>query len=199
VFDLFTQVDPTLDRSQGGLGVGLTLVRSLVEMHGGTARASSPGPGQGSEFVVRLPALSQDTPPEVGRPTASNPAPTQSWSRRLLIVDDNVDAADSLATLLGLSGHQVRTAYGGPAALEAVESYQPEVVLLDIGLPGLDGYEVARQLRRMPNGSAVTLVALTGYGQEDDRRKTHNAGFDHHLVKPVDPDELVRLLARART
>jgi PAS domain S-box-containing protein len=199
VFDLFTQVDPTLDRSQGGLGVGLTLVRSLVEMHGGIVRASSPGPGRGSEFVVRLPALPRDTPPESGQAAAPRPAHAPAPSRRILIVDDNVDAADSLAMLLGLSGHQVRTAYGGPAALEAVGGYRPEVVLLDIGLPGMDGYEVARQLRRGSAGSGVTLVALTGYGQEDDRRKTHDAGFDHHLVKPVDPDELTRLLDRIGT
>jgi signal transduction histidine kinase len=199
VFDLFTQIDPTLDRSQGGLGVGLTLVRSLVELHGGTVYASSPGPGRGSEFVVRIPALPLTTRPESGHLATPDSAPTLSPPRRILIVDDNVDAAESLAMLLELFGHQVRTAYGGPAALEAVESHRPEVVLLDIGLPGMDGYEVARRLRRNPALSGVTLVALTGYGQENDRRKTHDAGFDHHLVKPVDTDDLARLLGRLGT
>jgi len=192
VFDLFTQADRTLDRSQGGLGVGLTLVRRLVELHGGTVAAASPGPGRGSEFVVRLPLASGvGTEPTraVASPPAGRPAP-----RRVLVVDDNVDAADSLAMLLRLTGHTVWTAYGGPSALEAAERHRPEVVLLDIGLPGMDGYEVARRLRSGA-AAAATLLALTGYGQETDRRKTHEAGFDHHLVKPVDPDDLVRLFA----
>ena len=196
VFDLFTQIDPTLDRSQGGLGVGLTLVRSLVELHGGTVHAASPGHGRGSEFVVRLPALPPAARPDAGAPAAAGTAPPPSPSRRILIVDDNADAADSLAMLLGLSGHQVRTAYSGPAAIDAVEAFRPEVVLLDIGLPGMDGHEVARRLRRSPTASGVTLVALTGYGQDDDRRKTRDAGFDHHLVKPVDPDDLAGLLSQ---
>jgi signal transduction histidine kinase len=196
VFDLFTQADGTLDRSQGGLGVGLTLVRRLVEMHGGTVHAASPGPGRGSEFVVRLPALPATAGPARARPADPEPPPPSPRPRRILVVDDNVDSADSLATLLELSGHQVRTAYGGAAALEAAESHRPEVVLLDIGLPGMDGYEVARRLRGGTTSAGVTLVALTGYGQDTDRRRTQEAGFDHHLVKPVNPDELARLLAK---
>jgi signal transduction histidine kinase/ActR/RegA family two-component response regulator len=196
VFDLFTQIDRTLDRSQGGLGVGLTLVRSLVELHGGTVHATSPGPGQGSEFVVRLPALPVNSEPASVRPAETSPA---APARRILVVDDNVDAADSLATLLDLSGHQVWTAYGGAAALDVADTHRPEVILLDIGLPGMDGHEVARRLRRHPALSDVMLVALTGYGQEADRRRTQDAGFDHHLVKPVDPDDLTRLLVRVKT
>jgi CheY-like chemotaxis protein len=196
VFDLFTQVDRTLDRSQGGLGVGLTLVRSLVELHGGTVHASSPGPGRGSEFVVRLPALPAVGRIEPGQPLAPGSAQSSSSTHRILIVDDNIDAADSLAELLELSGHQVRTAYGGAAALEMAERHRPRLIVLDIGLPGMDGYEVARRLRHHPAFSGVTLVALTGYGQESDRRKTRDAGFDHHFVKPVDPNELNRLLAQ---
>jgi len=194
VFDLFTQIDRTLDRSQGGLGVGLTLVRSLVELHGGTVEASSPGLGRGSQFVVRLPALPVAARPTSVPPTERKPPPRSSPPRRILVVDDNVDAADSLATLLRLYGYQVRAAYGGASGLEAAEQHQPQVILLDIGLPGLDGYEVATRLRRHPTLAGVTLIALTGYGQEEDRRKTHDAGFDHHLVKPVDLNELTNLL-----
>jgi signal transduction histidine kinase/CheY-like chemotaxis protein len=195
VFDLFTQIDRTLDRSQGGLGVGLTLVRSLVELHGGTVQASSPGLGRGSQFVVRLPALPVTASPTSVPPTVQkSPPPPASPARRILVVDDNVDAADSLATLLRLYGYQVWTAYGGASALEAAEQHQPQVILLDIGLPGLDGYEVATRLRRHSTLARVTLVALTGYGQEEDRRRTHDAGFDHHLVKPVDLNDLTTLL-----
>jgi PAS domain S-box-containing protein len=196
VFDLFTQVERTLDRSQGGLGVGLTLVRSLVELHAGTVHAFSAGPGQGSEFIVRLPALPAGTRFENQQPhEGTPPVATPLTPRSILIVDDNVDAADSLAMLLRLSGHQVWTAYGGLAALEAAKSHRPQVVLLDIGLPGMDGYEVAARLRRDSTSVSITLVALTGFGQEDDRRKTHAAGFDYHLVKPVSPGELAQLLA----
>jgi signal transduction histidine kinase len=196
VFDLFTQSDRTLDRSQGGLGIGLTLVRRLIEMHGGTVQAFSHGLGQGSEFVVRLPALSQDSKVESTQATSPNPTPPPSTNHRILIVDDNVDAADSLAMLLELSGHQVHTAYGSEAAIAMVGSHRPRVILLDIGLPGMDGYEVARRLRQNPDFSGVTLVALTGYGQEDDRRKTRDVGFDYHLVKPVELGELTHLLGR---
>jgi len=195
VFDLFTQVDRTLDRAKGGLGVGLTLVRSLVELHGGTVHASSPGPGRGSEFVIQLPAAPRTAGvgAKAGEPKS---VPLPSSPCRILIVDDNVDAADSLAMLLKFSGHQTWTAYRGPAALELVARHRPQVILLDIGLPGMDGYEVARQLRSDPMGSVVTLVALTGYGQDDDRRKTHDAGFDYHFVKPIQPNELLALLAK---
>jgi PAS domain S-box-containing protein len=192
VFDLFTQVDRTLDRSQGGLGIGLTLVKALVEMHGGSARAFSGGPGQGSEFVVRLPLLPERRQRREAREEGRGAAPP---SRRVLVIDDNVDAAESLALLLRVSGHEVRTAHDGPAGLEAALAFRPEVVLLDIGLPGMNGYEVARRLRAAAELREVLLVALTGYGQEEDRRRSREAGFDRHLVKPAAPDELVAVLA----
>ncbi|VTT98761.1 multi-sensor hybrid histidine kinase : Chemotaxis protein methyltransferase CheR OS=Chondromyces apiculatus DSM 436 GN=CAP_7340 PE=4 SV=1: PAS_4: GAF_2: HisKA: HATPase_c: Response_reg [Gemmataceae bacterium] len=191
VFDLFTQESRTIDRSQGGLGIGLTLARRLVEMHGGTVRAASEGPGRGSEFTVRLPAL----PPGADRADrGARPEPAPTANRRLLIVDDNIDSAESMAELLALFGHNVRTAHDGRAALTAARDLRPEVILLDIGLPGLDGYEVARRIRQNPELHSTTLIAMTGYGQDEDRRKTREAGFDHHLVKPVDVDELCRIL-----
>jgi signal transduction histidine kinase len=194
VFDLFTQVDAALDRVEGGLGIGLTLVRSLVEMHGGTVEALSDGPGQGSEFVVRLPVLVEG--PEAAREApAGGSEGVPGPSRRVLVVDDNRDAADSLALLLKLMGHEVRTAYDGPAALQEARAWRPEVVLLDIGLPGMTGYEVARRLREERPPEELLLVALTGYGQEEDRRRSQEAGLDLHFVKPVDPNALRDLLA----
>jgi len=198
IFDLFTQVDRALDRSQGGLGIGLTLVRRLVEMHRGTVQAFSAGPGRGSEFVVRLPALPDARP----RPAACNGIvearrASEGPPHRVLVVDDNVDGAESVALLLRLFGHEVRVAHDGLAALAAVEAFRPEVVLLDIGLPGMDGLEVARTLRQQPDLKDVLLVALTGYGREEDRRRTQEAGFDVHLVKPVHANDLPPLLARA--
>jgi signal transduction histidine kinase/DNA-binding response OmpR family regulator len=196
VFDLFTQVDCSLDRSQGGLGIGLTLVRSLVEMHQGRVEALSRGPGQGSEFVVRLPALKETiaAPPEgrIGHAECLEKGPC-----RVLVVDDNVDAAESLAILLRLSGHEVRMARDGPEALAAAAGFSPHMVLLDIGLPGMDGYEVARRLRSGPATGEAVLVALTGYGEEEHRRKSREAGFDRHVIKPVDPQTLKGLLHRA--
>lgn len=193
VFDLFTQAESTLDRAQGGLGIGLTLVRSLVEMHGGSVQALSAGPGQGSEFVVRLPALAGEPEARAGAgPAAAAPVAP----RRVLVVDDNADSAESLALLLRLSGHQARTAYNGTSALAAARAFSPQVVLLDIGLPGMDGYEVARRLRAGAGGEKMVLVAQTGYGQEDDHRRSRQAGFDAHLVKPVDPGVLEALLAQ---
>ncbi|MBP3954471.1 response regulator [Gemmata sp. G18] len=191
VFDLFTQENRTLDRAQGGLGIGLTLVRSLVELHGGTARAFSDGPGLGSEFVVRLPALPTCTK---GANERGAPRSTVEPARRLLIVDDNVDSAESLAEVLALAGHNVWTAHDGPAALREVQAHSPEIILLDIGLPRMDGYEVARRVRQLPDLGTTTLIAMTGYGQEEDRRKSQEAGFNYHLVKPVDLDEVRRLL-----
>jgi PAS domain S-box-containing protein len=180
IFDLFTQVDRSLSRSEGGLGVGLTLVRSLVAMHGGTVAAHSNGPGQGTEFEIQLPALDQvETAPET-----SLERPTQTVRRRVLVVDDNADSAESLAMILEIRGHQARIAADGPQALEVARELRPEVVMLDIGLPGMDGYEVARRLRAEHDG--LLLIALTGYGQDEDRRRSKEAGFDHHLVKPVD-------------
>jgi PAS domain S-box-containing protein len=193
IFDLFVQGDRSLERTQGGLGIGLTVVRKLVEMHGGTVTASSDGPGKGSEFVVRLPGVRAAPGPGAGENGhAAGRAPAL---RRVLVVDDNVDAAESIGMLIRLWGHEVRVAYNGPQALKAAEEYRPEVVVLDIGLPGMSGYEVARQLRQRPQFEKALLVAVTGYGQDEDRRRSGEAGFDHHLTKPVDPDTLHALLA----
>jgi len=192
IFDMFAQVDTTLERSTSGLGIGLTLVRNLVEMHGGSVVAESPGVGRGATFVVRLPAL-PETAAEAAVVTPAIPAPTAS--RRVLVVDDNRDAADSLAMLLELTGHEVRTAHDGLAAVEAAEAFRPEVILLDIGLPKLNGFEVCRRVREQGHGRDVVIVALTGWGQEEDRRKSREAGFDQHYVKPIDPAVVVRLLA----
>jgi PAS domain S-box-containing protein len=194
VFDLFVQAERRLDRSQGGVGIGLTLVKRLVEMHGGTVRATSAGPGQGSEFVVRLPAVAEQA---AGKPAgrAEEGAAAALPRRRALVVDDNVDSADSLGLLLTLSGQEVRVAYDGPTALLMAEAFRPELVLLDIGMPGMDGYEVARRLRRLPGLERVVVVAVTGWGQEEDRLRSREAGFDYHLTKPADPGALHRLLA----
>ncbi|MBP3959510.1 response regulator [Gemmata sp. G18] len=190
VFDLFTQVGRTLDRSDGGLGIGLTLVKSLVELHGGTVSAASAGPGEGSEFTVRLPKLARRE--ENGAPQG---APAERVvPRRVLIVDDNPDAGDSLATLLEMTGHRVEVARSGPQGLEIAARLKPEVAVLDIGLPGMNGYELAGRMRAEPFGREIIMVALTGYGQEEDRRRTHEAGFDHHLTKPADLALLAALL-----
>jgi signal transduction histidine kinase len=243
VFDLFSQADRSLDRSQGGLGIGLALVRNLVQMHGGAVSAHSDGPGRGSEFVVCLPALSkthEEIPDRQPKSTASSqvPSPERSGKRpaakrpaartparepsprnaspgrqvRVLIVEDNLDAAETLTEMFEFWGHDVRIARDGPGALSEAHTYRPDVVLLDIGLPGMDGYEVARRLReiersdaaahngrkgsgRRPAAGPMLLVALTGYGQEEDRRLAQEAGFDLHFTKPVDPQELQRLVA----
>ena len=192
VFDLFTQVDRSLDRSQGGLGIGLTLVRRLVEMHGGSVRAYSPGEGRGSEFVVRLPVLDEACVPAAPEGGGGEVSPPR---RRILVVDDNVDAAESLAMLLRLQGQEVETAHDGQDSLERARAWRPSLILLDIGLPHMDGYEVARRLRREVGLEGATLVALTGYGQEDDRERAGRAGFDHHFVKPLDLAALHALLA----
>jgi PAS domain S-box-containing protein len=197
VFDLFTQGDRSLARSEGGLGIGLTLVRRLVEMHGGRVEAFSDGPGKGSEFVVRLPILERRRGRRTGLAEAEAARP-QTAARRILVVDDNQDAAESLALLLRAEGHEVRTAPDGATALDLVPAYQPEVVLLDIGLPKMDGYEVARRLRAREGGRCGLLVALTGYGQEEDRRRATEAGFDAHLVKPADLGVLHELLRQGK-
>ncbi len=199
IFDLFVQAERRLDRSQGGLGIGLTLVRRLVEMHGGSVTAHSEGPGKGSEFVVRLPALPEDRKGELLRKRADDKqvvAPTAR--RRILVVDDNVDAAESLAVLLRLEGHEVRVACDGPAALAAAQADPPEMVVLDLGMPGMDGFEVARRLRALPGSDGVLLVALTGWAQGEDRRRCHEAGFDGHLPKPVEWDALRQFLAHPK-
>lgn len=190
VFDLFAQIDRDLGRSQGGLGIGLALVRSLVEMHGGRVEARSDGPGQGSEFVVHLPLIA--TPAAI---VAEPEAPPACAALRILLVDDNRDAADSLGMLLETLGAEVKVVYDGPAGLEALDAFKPRAVLLDLGMPGMDGYETARLLRLSPSGRETTLIALTGWGQDEDQRRTRQAGFDHHLVKPVDIAELQAVLS----
>jgi PAS domain S-box-containing protein len=192
VFDMFMQVDRSTNRSQGGLGIGLTLVRSLVELHEGTVSVQSEGPGAGSEFIVRLPlAVEQRKSTSFSSAIeAARGTPT----RRILVVDDNVDSAATLGMLLKYLGADVHVVHDGAAALAALEKYRPDIVLLDIGMPGMDGLEVARRIRERDELSDVTLIALTGWGQEDDRRRTREAGFDHHLVKPADIAALQSLL-----
>jgi PAS domain S-box-containing protein len=194
VFEMFTQVDQSLQRAQGGLGIGLALVRSLVEMHGGTVQATSAGVGQGSEFIVRLPL---GTMPRQDR-DATGVGRVQSAigpARRILVVEDNRDAAESLATLIELMGHEVRSVHDGASALATAAAFRPDVVLLDIGLPDINGYEVAPRLRQQPGLERIALAALTGWGQEEDRLRARTAGFDHHFVKPIDVDGLRAWLA----
>ncbi|SMF97412.1 PAS domain S-box-containing protein [Methylomagnum ishizawai] len=195
VFELFSQVDHGQGRAQGGLGIGLALVRHLVQLHGGRIEARSGGVGRGSEFVVRIPLA--EAPPAGFQASADPPAP--EFPRRLLVVDDNRDAADSLALLLELLGIEVRVAYDGSAALALLAEFPPDVVLLDLGMPGMDGYEVARRIRGQPGGRDIALFALTGWGQAADRHRTRLGGFDQHLVKPVDFEDLRRLLAEVGT
>lgn len=202
IFDLFSQADQSLSRSQGGLGIGLTLVRSLVELHGGRADATSEGLGHGSEFVVRLPRALPAVPgPEWSEPTREGPATPTGLGRRILIVDDNRGNLQTLAVLLRREGHSVQTAEDGASALRLLEIATPEIVLLDIGLPDLDGYEVRARARAGTNAEApeVFWVAMTGYGQDEDRRRSRDAGFNAHLVKPVDITELAALIGSVRS
>lgn len=192
VFDLFTQADRSLDRSQGGLGIGLSLVQNLVGMHRGTVDVQSAGLGQGSEFTVRLPVLLSPASPPPAVPTQSVEQTAGGW--RVLVVDDNEDSAETLAKLLKRSGHDVRTAYTGPTALDVAASHLSNVVLLDIGLPGINGYDVARRLRHLPQMREVKIIAMTGYGQDSDRQLAREAGFDSHLTKPVDFMKVQELL-----
>jgi PAS domain S-box-containing protein len=198
VFDLFVQSDQSLDRSRGGMGIGLTLVRSITERHGGTVAAHSGGPGQGSEFVVRLPLLREGDGRGAAGATGEPGAAAAHQPLRLLVVDDNADAADSLAMLLRLHGHRVAVAHDGPTGLARAAAEPPDAALLDLGMPGMDGLELARQFRADPALRGVVLVALTGWGQDADRRRSREAGFDDHLVKPVEPDALRKLLAGVR-
>jgi len=197
IFDPFTQVKRSQDRSQGGLGIGLALVRRLVEMHGGRVTASSAGPDQGSEFEVRLPAFADAASSAPPDPRLDAPKGANGHCR-VLVVDDNLDVAEGTATLLQQIGSDVQVAHDGPAALTAAVAFQPEIVLLDIGMPGMDGFEVARRLRAQAGPRNPLLVALSGYGQEDDRQKSAQAGFDFHLVKPASLAELRGILANAR-
>jgi CheY-like chemotaxis protein len=200
IFDLFTQAEQGLARSQGGLGLGLSLVRSLVEMHGGRVEARSPGPGQGSEFIVRLPAAEAPAPSRTTAPPSPFEPPVGA-PLRILAVDDNLEMTAALGMLMRRFGHEMATANEGADALEAVSELRPDVVLLDIGLPDMDGYEVASRIRQDPALGAVVLVALTGYGMETDRLRSREAGFDHHLTKPADIRKLRQILdavARAK-
>jgi len=189
VFDMFTQVDRSDRRAQGGLGIGLTLVRSLVTMHGGQVEAQSKGHGSGSEFIVRLPA-----PAGRARPVADTSQPAPFPARRILIVDDNHDAAETLGMLLSELGATVAVAHSGPEALAALDTFEPDAMLLDIGMPGMDGYEVSRHVRASTRHGNVLLIALTGWGQEDDRERSKRAGFDYHFVKPPDINRMRSIL-----
>ncbi len=199
IFDMFVQIDTSLERTVSGLGIGLALVKSLVKMHGGTVDANSEGIGKGSEFVVRLPMehdalqVVQDKAEAVlllNPPLGSDATPGC-----ILVVDDNRDAAMSLAMLLKMKGYETQTAFDGLEAVEAATKFRPQVILLDIGLPKLNGFEVCQRIREQPWGKEIVMVALTGWGQDSDRQKTNEAGFDHHLVKPVDSKSLTKLLA----
>jgi PAS domain S-box-containing protein len=196
LFDMFVQVDTAIERSRDGLGIGLTLVKRLVELHGGTVQVHSAGPGCGSEFTVRLTAL-----PAAPAPRGielRTPATVDSIARRVLVVDDSHDAAESLAMLLEFEGHEIYKAHDGADAIRTAERVRPDVVLMDIGLPVLNGYEACRRIRDHAWGGAIVMVAITGWGQEEDREQSHAAGFDLHLVKPVDHDELLRVVGSAR-
>ncbi len=182
LFALFSQVETNLERAQGGLGIGLALVKGLVEMHGGTVAAHSDGPGQGSEFTVRLPMTTEPS----WSPDPAREVRPQGPRRRVLVVDDNRDAATSLSMMLSLLGNDTRIAHDGLEALELAEAFRPDVILLDIGLPRLNGYDTCRRLREQPWGKDVVIIAVTGWGQEEDHRRSQEAGFDQHLVKPID-------------
>jgi PAS domain S-box-containing protein len=196
IFDLFTQAERSLARSQGGLGVGLALVQRLVELHGGKVEVHSVM-GQGSEFIVHLPVLRSGTHQSISVSTEAAKQPAQQ-SLRVLVVDDNVDTADGFVILLRLSGYQAQAAYSGPTALKAVDEYRPDVVLLDIGLPGMDGYEVARRIRQQPALKNIVLVAVTGYGRKTDRQRSQGVGFNHHLIKPVEFSRIQQILATVK-
>jgi PAS domain S-box-containing protein len=192
VFEMFAQVDQTLGRSQGGLGIGLTLARNLVSLHGGALEGSSAGPGTGSEFTVCLPLAAPTRQPEAKQVTPE----TATQPVKVLVVDDSQDGADTLAMVLGLFNLNTRVAYNGPAAMAVIREWRPDVILMDIGMPGMDGFEVARQVRANPDFAPVKLIALTGWGTTEDRRRTSEAGFDDHWVKPIDPATVTALLAK---
>jgi len=200
VFDLFTQIDSSLERTKGGLGIGLSLAKRLTELHGGTVTAHSEGPDRGSEFVVRLPIMEEipkPAPPTLGASTLVAPTPTTT--RRILVVDDNQDAATTLAMLLDLGNNQTRMAHDGLEAVQQAEAFRPAVILLDIGMPKMNGYDVCRAIREQPWGQDIVMIALTGWGKDEDRDKSKEAGFDSHMVKPVDYAALMKLLATLQT
>jgi CheY-like chemotaxis protein len=194
VFEMFSQVDTALDRAQGGLGIGLSIVKTFVELHGGTVGVESEGPGRGSTFTVRLPIDTRvvETKPAKRGGTVD----TIGAAHRILVVDDNKDSAESLSIFLRRSGHEVHTVYDGEKAMQALSAFHPEVVVLDIGLPGLSGFEVARRMRKEPGGNRLLLIAATGWGQAEHLSRSREAGFDHHMVKPIDVLALQQLLAR---
>ena len=199
VFGLFTQVDSSLGRAQGGLGIGLSLVRTLAEMHGGSVSAASEGLGLGSEFTIRLPVLAESKGPAGGKNSGRKPVADPSArakAHRILVVDDNEDTARGMARFLKLSGHEVRVALDGPSALLAARAFLPGIVLLDIGLPGMNGYELARALRADEKLAGATFIAVSGYGQEKDRNEAQDSGFDHHMIKPLDVDRLLDVISR---
>ena len=194
MFQLFNQADHSSARSQGGLGIGLAIVQKLVELHDGKITATSEGPGKGSEFIIRLPAAKR---PDTAMPMAKG-TDEATEKARILVVDDNADTVKGMAILLNLAGHEVVTAHDGPQAIEAVRAYRPQFILLDLGLPGMSGYDVAKRLREEEGCEDALIVAVSGYGQEEDRHRTKAAGFDHHLLKPVSYDELFTLLRPRR-
>jgi CheY-like chemotaxis protein/two-component sensor histidine kinase len=195
IFEMFSQVTPALERSQGGLGIGLALVRGLVELHGGTIEARSSGPAMGSDFIVRLPIVDLPSVPQGQEPEGIADKSQAEPRRRILVVDDNADTANSLAMVLRRMGHDILTAHDGLEAVHAAAAFRPEVILLDIGLPKMNGYDVAKQIRQQPWDKKVAIIAVSGWGQEEDKRRALEAGFDHHLTKPVEPAALGRLLA----
>jgi CheY-like chemotaxis protein len=190
VFEIFTQVGGPSPQGGDGLGVGLTLVKRLIEMHGGSVTAESPGPGRGSTFTLRFPVANQ--PADGSSKTATTTPPKRL--RRILIVDDNRDAAESLAFLLRILGHEVRSVVSGEEALQVLNAFQSDVILLDLGMPGMTGYDLARRIRERPEGTAAVLVALSGWGQAEDRQRTKECGFNYHLVKPADLSDIERIL-----
>jgi CheY-like chemotaxis protein len=197
IFQMFAQVKPTLDRKEGGLGIGLALSRALVELHGGLIEGRSAGLGKGSEFSVRLAAIEAQPEPAAQRETTMTSRPSEAAAPlRILLADDNRDACESLELLLSLEGHEVRATYDGEAALAALAGFRADIALLDIGMPGKNGYEVASEIRRQPRGKEIHLVALTGWGQAEDHRRSEAAGFDAHLVKPIDFEVLRALCAK---
>ena len=191
IFEMFTQLERSLEKSQGGLGIGLTLVKRVVEMHGGGVEARSEGPGKGSEFIVRLPIVIEGSQLQMTGDGEEQPVTS---SLRILVVDDNADGADSLAMMLRIMGNDVRTAYDGQEGVDVAAAFRPDVLLLDIGLPKLNGYEACRRIREQSWGKGALLIAVTGWGQDEDRRRSSEAGFDHHMVKPLDPHALLKLL-----